>query len=92
MRPSAWLALFLAACAAGAAVMAVHTGRRSAQLPRDAARLRPLVTALGLSDLCLSTEARYTRHPAVSDAVVPVMDHPGAIEHFPSGSFFVPPR
>ncbi|WP_136810023.1 hypothetical protein [Desulfosediminicola flagellatus] len=48
------------------------------------------VRVLGLSDLALSTEARYTRHLAVSDVVVPVMDHPGAIEHFPSGSFFRP--
>lgn len=49
-----------------------------------------LVSGLGLSDLSVSTEARYTRHPAVSDSVVPFMDHPGAIEHFPSGSFWTP--
>ncbi len=48
-----------------------------------------LVSAVGLSDLCLTTEARYTRHPAVTDRVVPYMDHPGAIEHFPSGSFLL---
>ena len=92
MRPSAWLALFLLACAAGAGVMAAHAALRADRLPQDAARLRPLVAALGISDLSLSTEARYTRHPAVSDPMVPVMDHPGAIEHFPSGSFFIPPR
>jgi hypothetical protein len=50
-----------------------------------------VVASLGATDLCLATEARYTRHPAVSDRVVAVMDHPGAIEHFPSGSFFTPP-
>ncbi len=49
-----------------------------------------MVSLMGLSDLALSTEARYTRHPAVSDEVVPFMDHPGALEHFPSGSFFRP--
>lgn len=48
-----------------------------------------LVSALGVSDLCITTEARYTRHPAVTDRVVPYMDHPGAIEHFPSGSFLL---
>lgn len=51
-----------------------------------------MVMLMGLSDLALSTEARYTRHPAVSDEVVPFMDHPGALEHFPSGSFFKPVR
>lgn len=48
-------------------------------------------SALGLTDLCVATEARYTRHPAVSDPVVPFMDYPGAIEHFPTGSFWAPP-
>lgn len=62
---------------------------REVQLIRNS-RAEMVVGALGLSDLVLSTEARYTRHPAVSDSIVPVMDHPGAIEHFPSGSFFRP--
>lgn len=55
------------------------------------ARLEVLTGALGLTDLAVSTEARYTRHPAVSDPVAPFMDHPGAIEHFPSGAFWLPP-
>jgi len=92
MRPSVWLAVFVFGCLAAAAVMAAHTAARVRQRPHELAMLRPLVAGLGLSDLCLSTEARYTRHPAVSDPVVPVMDHPGAIEHLPSGSFFAPPR
>lgn len=50
-----------------------------------------VTSGLGLTDLCVATEARYTRHPAVSDPVVPFMDHPGAVEHFPTGSFWVPP-
>ncbi|MGW8287542.1 MAG: hypothetical protein ACWGOD_04810 [Desulfobulbales bacterium] len=49
------------------------------------------VAGLGLTDLCVATEARYTRHPAVSDPVAPFMDHPGAIEHFPTGSVWSPP-
>lgn len=48
------------------------------------------VFAMGLTDLCVATEARYTRHPAVSDPVAPFMDHPGAIEHFPTGSLWRP--
>ena len=54
--------------------------------------LRSLTAGLGLSDLALSTEARYTRHPAVSDPVVVSMDHPGAIDHFPSTFFWAPVR
>jgi hypothetical protein len=50
------------------------------------------VAGLGLTDLCVSTEARYTRHPAVSDRASIRMDHLGAIEHFPTGSFWNPPH
>ena len=56
-------------------------------------RLNDIVTAgLGLTDLCVATEARYTRHPAVSDPLAPFMDHPGAVEHFPTGSFWAVPH
>ena len=51
-----------------------------------------VVAELHLTDPCISTEARYTRHPVLSDEVVPFMDHPGAIEHFPTGSFWAVPQ
>jgi hypothetical protein len=53
---------------------------------------RQLVGALALTDLCLFTEARYTRHPGLADLHSPFQDHPMALEHFPSGSLLpVPP-
>lgn len=45
-----------------------------------------LVKELGLTDLCLFTEARYTRHPAMADRHSAFQDHPLALDHFPSGS------
>jgi hypothetical protein len=60
------------------------------QLQDDVLVMKILAKEFGLTDLAVSTEARYTRHPAVSDPAVPFMDHPGAIEHFPSGSFWTP--
>ena len=65
--------------------------RRKAQ---DAAlvQLEVATSGLGLTDLAVATEARYTRHPAVSDPMAPFMDHPGAIEHFPTGAFWLPPQ
>lgn len=50
-----------------------------------------LVRRLGLTDLCLFTEARYTRHPAMADMHTAFQDHPASLEHFPSGSFIGPP-
>ena len=50
-----------------------------------------IVRRLQLTDLVLSTEARYTRHPSQADRFAPFQDHPHALEHFPSGSVVAPP-
>jgi hypothetical protein len=65
-----------------------------AALPRAADReaARTLVAQLGLTDLALFTEARYTRHPSQADLHSAFQDHPLALEHFPTGSLLPPPR
>ncbi len=45
---------------------------------------------LHVTDLCLATEARYTRHLALADRHAPFQEHPLALEHFPSGSMILP--
>lgn len=50
-----------------------------------------LVQRLGLTDLALFTEARYTRHLSQADLHTPFQDHPFAMEHFPTGSLLEPP-
>ena len=58
----------------------------------DHAASRALVRELGLSDLSLFTEARYTRHPSQADRHAPFQNHPAALEHFPTGSLLpLPP-
>ena len=57
----------------------------------DYAASRALVRELGLTDLSLFTEARYTRHPTQADWHAPFQDHPAALEHFPTGSLLLPP-
>ena len=54
-------------------------------------RKRELVARIGLTDLCLTTEAPYTRNPALADRYAAYQDHPVAQEHFPSGTFIAPP-
>jgi hypothetical protein len=46
---------------------------------------------LGLTDLCLSTEARYTRHLSQADWHAAFQTHPLALDHFPSGVALGPP-
>jgi hypothetical protein len=56
-------------------------------------RRREWVGRLGLSDLCLFTDARYTRNPVMADLHTPFQDYPFSFEHFPSGSILsVPPH
>lgn len=51
-----------------------------------------MVKSLKLTDLCLFTEARYTRHLSQADLNTAFQDHPLSLEHFPSGSFTHPPE
>ena len=49
-----------------------------------------IIKYLGLTDLCLSTEAAYTRNPSQSDWHAPFQSHPLALEHFPTGAIVLP--
>jgi hypothetical protein len=51
-----------------------------------------LAKRLELTDLCLSTEASYTRHLTQADLNTPFQDSPLSLEHFPSGSILMPPE
>lgn len=91
MRPSlAYLIATLLLCCIALAVPLHAVRSAGAAQQRLAAAIAPL-RGLGLTDLCLTTEARYTRHPALSDRHAPFQEHPGALEHFPSGALLLPP-
>jgi hypothetical protein len=49
------------------------------------------VSELGLSDLALFTEARYTRHLSLADRHSSFQNTPASFDHFPSGSLYQPP-
>lgn len=91
MRPARLLGLVLLFLLALDGGLLIHGHRLRVVQLKAMAQLAVATSAMGLTDLALSTEARYTRHPAASDPMAPFMDHPGAIEHFPSGSFWAPP-
>jgi len=50
-----------------------------------------MVKRFELTDLCLFTDARYTRHPSMADLNTPFQDYPMSFEHFPSGSILTAP-
>ncbi|MDD2853327.1 MAG: hypothetical protein PHY09_15690 [Desulfuromonadaceae bacterium] len=55
------------------------------------ARKTALVRQLQLTDLCLFTEASYTRHVSMTDISTPFQDSPMSLEHFPTGALVEPP-
>jgi len=90
MRSSGYLGLSLLLMVAGCTVLGTAVAGKRDRYVAGWTAAESVVLVFGLSDLAVSTEARYTRHPAVSDPLVPFMDQPAGLEHFPSGSFFVP--
>ena len=91
MRPALVFGLILCLLLALDGVLFVDGLIRRKAEDATSAKLEVVTSGLGLTDLAVATEARYTRHPAVSDPMAPFMDHPGAIEHFPTGAFWRPP-
>jgi len=82
---------FLAVASCGL-ILLVLSGLRLAEL-RLAAEVpakRLLTRSLGLTDLSLWTEARYTRHPSQADLFTPFQEFPAAPDHFPAGSIVDP--
>ena len=81
--------LFLALLLFGLMFFHAAAGQQAAAAALE--EKRSLVKKLELTDLCLFTEARYTRHPAVADLNTPFQDYPMSIEHYPSGTLLLPP-
>jgi len=72
-------------------VMMVHascTGEKEAHILRAKTEM---VRKLALTDLCIFTEASYTRHLSQADFHTPFQDLPASLEHFPSGALVMPP-
>jgi len=90
-RSSAYLVFLAIAAALGVAAGAHARAERARRQPELEAKAA-IVRSLGLTDLCLFTEARYTRHPSQADRFTPFQDYPGSPEHFPTGSIVPPPR
>jgi hypothetical protein len=91
VRPSDALFLFLAYLLLWIFLLGCDAVRHKQESRSRIALESSLVRQYALTDLCLSSEARYTRHPSQADLHAAFQDHPMALEHFPSGSLIPPP-
>jgi len=92
MRNSSLFFLYLSAGAALLSLLLVHASFSEYAQQEYLEEKASLVKTLKLTDLCLFTEARYTRHLSQADLNTAFQDHPISLEHFPSGSFTQPPQ
>ena len=92
MRKSTTFILVTSVNALLLALLLLHVRHRQREAEAVMRSNTEIVRGLRLTDLCLFTEARYTRNPALADLHTPFQDHPLALEHFPSGSLVTPPR
>jgi hypothetical protein len=91
MRKSKYFLIFLALNIFLLGLMFLHSFWRTKKDAPVIAEKACLLERLQLTDLCLFTEASYTRHLSQSDLHTPFQDFPLSLEHFPSGSMAVHP-
>ncbi len=91
-KSTVFMTLFITGALAMGSLFLIHPQLRHEDHEISRAKRRHLVQELRLTDLCLFTEARYTRHLSQADLHSAFQDHPMAFEHFPSGSVVMPPR
>jgi hypothetical protein len=90
MHKSTAFLIFISVGTLVIATLSLHAGHRNAEAETERQYRSKLVKDLRLTDLCLFTEARYTRHLSMADNHSAFQDHPVALEHFPSGTLTRP--
>jgi len=91
MRKSTLYLLFLTLNILLLCLMFIHASMRQSTEMEFIREKTELVRKLEITDLCLFTEANYTRHLSQADLHTPFQDSPMSLEHFPSGSLVKPP-
>jgi len=91
MRKSSIYLLYVAVNLLMVCLVFVHAAYKRETAADMVLEKSAMVTRLELTDLCLFTDARYARHPAMTDMNSALQDMPMAFEHFPSGSLMTPP-
>lgn len=92
MRKSTFFSLFILFNLLLLVLVFVHSSLRQKADIINLEEMREMTRAFELTDLCLFTEANYTRHITQADLHTPFQDGPFSLEHFPSGAIVPPPE
>ena len=91
MRKSLAFSIFVLLCLSMIFFLGVRSKVAVARFESSGGAFYKITSALKLTDISFSNDARYTRHPSQADIFSAFQDYPGSIEHFPSGSVTPPP-
>lgn len=91
MRRSSYFLFYLAISLLLLIGMCVHASLRQRAGTVALKEKSEMVGKIEITDLCLFTEASYTRHLSQADLHTPFQDGPSSLEHFPSGAIVSPP-
>lgn len=91
MRKSTFFLSFISIGLLLIVAMFIHASFKTKSEVQSLMRKYEMVKRLRLTDLCLFSEASYTRHLSQAALDTAFQDHPACLEHFPSGSLLGPP-
>jgi hypothetical protein len=92
LRNSSAFGIGIAGLFLSAAFLGIHSSIATFFAGPSLINKAALVRTLQLTDLCLFTEASYTRHLSMTDLNTPFQDSPLSFEHFPTGSLAAVPK
>ena len=92
MRRSTRFLLYLLLNIVLLVLLLVHASFRNGSDLGALEEMREMAERLAITDLCLFTEANYTRHLSQTDLFTPFQDGPSSLEHFPTGALVRPPE
>lgn len=91
MRKSLVFFLFILICLVTILFLGITSRLSVSKFLNESSQLVETASALKLTDIFFSNDARYTRNLSQADLFSAFQDYPGSIEHFPSGSVMPPP-
>jgi hypothetical protein len=91
LRKSQVFSFFILICLLTLFFLGVASEVSVSRFLREGRDLNETTSALKLTDISFTNDARYTRNPSQADLFSAFQDYPGSIEHFPSGSVTPPP-
>jgi len=92
MRYSTWLGVIVLFMGIWIALTALDIHQKRRVYDQQIWMRKHLQKKVGLTDLAITSAARYLRHYSLTDMTTPFQDYPVSLDHFPAGFVFSAPN